>query len=331
MRWSFVSLVFALGSAGCSKSLPAGTCNRNGDCTGGSVCVESECLVLCQTQRDCFGTTWCNGTGTCVDVTSDTPPVLQTVIGDNDEDPTAIREGLIVQGQQLADAAFELQTDTTVVGLTVVSQQDTRALLAFPADIVSGAYTLTATNGAGSSQAAVTLTLPELGADDLLARINTATGLVSINRLPVGTDAGSVASGAHAHDSIYYPRAQVDALVASTHTADVVVTGSLRVDGGFSPRRPSGAATSQTGCSGAGCDAHLVCPAGQRVVWAESSVWDLKSELTGQAMQNCWNGSAVDASLWTANYAARPDCLGQTQCAETRGSSNPQCVRIWCQ
>jgi hypothetical protein len=104
--------------------------------------------------------------------------------------------------------------------------------------------------------------------------------------------------------------------------------------------RPLGAPSAQGACPSNSCDATAACPAGTKIVYADSSAWVVKNSLlpaSAPQMQLCWNGfidfSCMDRQCRATNTPPEPrrDCLGLTSCSERRGPSWPQCVRVWCQ
>jgi hypothetical protein len=165
-------------------------------------CDGGTCRPLCRVQADCPEGTYCDTSdGKCEEITGDTRPVITDVTGNHPTAPGLVVDGIRVVGQTLAAASFELREGAAASPLVVRSQTDTLVELVLPTDVVSGNKTLVATNSAGSDQASVTLTLPELDGDTLLGRINSdATGVLVIARLPVGTTGTTVARGDHNHD-----------------------------------------------------------------------------------------------------------------------------------
>ncbi|MCK5687688.1 hypothetical protein KAI87_00390, partial [Myxococcota bacterium] len=206
-----LTLIFSIGLifSACSSNTGGSSaeCTSNSDCDGGWVCESNECIQLCAIQSDCNDGHICGTEGFCIPQSeSDALPLITSVTGNGQGDGTIIKDGMLIAGENLVDASFELRDASGAIALSVRSQDATGAELVFPSDIVSGAYTLVATNTAGSDQESVQLTLPELGGDELLRRVNEdATGKLVLDRLPTGTGTGQIALGDHAHDADYAP------------------------------------------------------------------------------------------------------------------------------
>jgi len=190
----FVAAWLVVFVAGCTPGTSINTpdCETNTDCSGGMICVSGACIELCTTNDHCPAGQICNASGTCEVATA--LPRIDNVLGNGPND--VIADGMVVVGVNLADATFTLAGLGGDVPITVRSQAAAQAELVFPADVRSGDYTLTATNGAGSADQTIALTLPELTGDILLNRINTdATGTVAMARLPVAALAGAGLDG----------------------------------------------------------------------------------------------------------------------------------------
>lgn len=188
----------------CSSSHKASSgCRLTSDCASGAVCIDSVCAVLCSAAGDCSTGFACSAAGLCVASSSDLLPRLSELRGDDPADSTRIAGGLVLVGENLAQASLELRGAGAPMPLTVASSSATQMTASLPIDIVSGDYVLVVTNAAGSIQQAVTLTLPELTGTDLLARLNGATvvGTLSVLRLPIGTTSSSVSAGNHTHSN----------------------------------------------------------------------------------------------------------------------------------
>ncbi len=193
LSYLIFATAFACGAAGCSKT-------SSQTCPAGQAETDGSCRCLCENHSDCAacgGGLACDARGVCLPGTG---PVITAVTGNDPSDPGRVLDGLIVVGTLLAQASFELRAGAQVLPLTPRSGSDSGAELILPQDIRSGSYTLVATNQAGSAQVPVSLVLPELDGQTLLARINSeATGELVVARLPVGTIAGTVAAGDHTH------------------------------------------------------------------------------------------------------------------------------------
>jgi len=204
----------------------SGPCVVVTDCAAGSICAGGQCAKLCGDNADCAGcqATVCGGDGFCT--AGNGAPVIEVVDGNDGVDPSRVADGMVITGLRLAAASWSLDdAGGNPVAIAVRSQSDTQVELVFPADVRSGDYLLVATNTAGSDQAAVTLTLPELTGDILIARINTAAvETVSASVLPVGTAATQVAAGDHTHNNTAFVLRTGD-----TITGDLGVDGSLAV------------------------------------------------------------------------------------------------------
>lgn len=224
--FQFLLFVSSVAVAGCSGDRTGGTSNSGcTECGAGEVCVNGECTKLCDSNADCGDGQVCTTENLCRVIEGGVPPVIEDVIGNHATDPTQLVDGMVVTGTGLGDVSIEL-VSTETVELAIRNQSTTAVQVILPADVVSGDYTLVASNGAGTDQASVTLTLPELTGDVLLDRINTdATGTVAFARLPVGTAANTVAQGDHNHDAAYYTRAQADSTFVTPATLPVTTSG----------------------------------------------------------------------------------------------------------
>ena len=189
-----------------------GGCTSSADCPGGSICTNNVCEQLCTSQAHCPTGQVCGQDGRCVDPTG---PQILGIVGNDPADGTRIVDGVVVSGVNLTAAAFELQQNGVGPTLTARSVSATTAELVLPVDVLSGDYMLVATNSAGSAQAPVTLTLPELNGSELVTRLNdpATTGVLRIERLPVGSTAADVAGGNHRHDATYLTLADFAASV----------------------------------------------------------------------------------------------------------------------
>ncbi len=173
------------------------------------------------------------------------PPSIAAIDGD---DPAlvcpgagthCILNGLAVTGDNLLGASFELQPaiGPAVALAAAVGSTATRALLALPATIAAGTYTLVATNRSGSANQAFTIIQgppgiqgpvgPDMTPDQLVDAINGASKPLAIGRLPVGNAAGTIAEGNHLHDAaaIVSGTIALQRLPTGT-TADTVALGN---------------------------------------------------------------------------------------------------------
>ena len=202
-RIALLSL-FSLGTA-CSGTPqttepgPRGSaCTRSDECLAGLVCRSEICEQLCATNGDCPAGEICSAVQICDLPANGVFPEITDVVGNDNGDATRILDGMFVRGNNLGDATLALTDGVLTPILTVVSQSTTEIEVRFPADVRIGAYTLTATNNAGTAQATITLTLPDLTGEQLIARINTTplpAAPISASYLPVGTTATDVAAG----------------------------------------------------------------------------------------------------------------------------------------
>jgi hypothetical protein len=203
--------LLATGAAGCAPKV-LGACDAHSDCEGGKACIDNACVDLCQVQSDCPANAVCGVDGHCVAPQDGPAPEIADVRGNDttSDNSSAIANGLLVTGSNLATARFELRGDDGSEPLAVAYRYDTSAELHLPEDIRSGTYTLVATNLAGSDQEGVTLQLPELTGNMIVERLNTdATEKLTLNALPVGTGSGELALGDHDHDDVYARSADV--------------------------------------------------------------------------------------------------------------------------
>ncbi len=208
-----LSLMILISACSSNTGGSSAECTSNTDCDGGWVCQSDECVQLCAIQSDCNDANVCGTEGFCIPQSeSDALPTITSVAGNGIGDGTIIEDGMLIAGENLSDASFELRDASGAIPLSVRSQNTTGAELVFSEDIVSGSYTLVATNTAGSTQESVQLTLPELGGDELLRRVNEeATGKLVLDRLPTGKGADQVALGNHDHGFDYYLKTDANA------------------------------------------------------------------------------------------------------------------------
>jgi hypothetical protein len=215
-----LTLAVSVVLSACSGSKSSG-CKGTSDCPPGFVCEPTgNCAKLCLVQSDCTGGQRCLNSK-CSTPAPGTLPVIASVLGNDPSDNQRVRDGIVVMGETLANAAFEIRTDSGAQALDAASQSDTQVELKLPLDVRSGAYTLVATNAAGETQQPIVLQLPELSGDEILSRLNGASGTVSALRLPVGTGADQVAAGDHTHPEL----AQLTALSWIPVALDTFATG----------------------------------------------------------------------------------------------------------
>ncbi|MDP7039819.1 MAG: hypothetical protein QGI45_11715 [Myxococcota bacterium] len=211
-------LFLSIGSTACLKHEPATLklCGESDDaqiCHAGDVCLHGTCRQLCAIAEDCQGNLSCVDT-VCVHAEKSMPRVTR-VLGDSSADETQTQGSIVIEGAHLADATFVLQADSHGFGLDVISQTSTQAHLLLPADVRSGQYLLMVSNEAGTIQEDFSLNLPELSGDELLDRVNRASGSIALARLPIGNGLGQIAPGTHDHDDRYYSQEVMDSAFAS--------------------------------------------------------------------------------------------------------------------
>lgn len=197
---------------GCLSGRPAGTCATSSDCKSGHLCVARACVPVCDVDEQCASGQICVD-GACAPGAPRTPEVT-AVDGDDPERlcPDAggghcIATGITVTGGRLLDATFYLLSDAgRVLALAPAADRtDTRARLPLAPDTEPGTYTLFAANTYGSAALTVSLLQgppgPALTPDQLVDAVNSASRLIAVERLPVGTVHDSVAAGDHAHEA----------------------------------------------------------------------------------------------------------------------------------
>lgn len=206
-----LGVLVILGATGCVGKGRTATCTETGACHPGEVCLRDACRTLCNVQADCATGDFCTLEGVC-EGTSDNPdnsPHIELVVG-NGVVPEQISDGLIVTGSRLAGAVIELQDADGGLRLEPREQTDARVEVPLPIDVISGDYTLVAINASGEDAADIILQLPEVSPQLVLERLNEATGTIDHDLLPIGATTDAVAAGDHAHDVLYYPRAEAD-------------------------------------------------------------------------------------------------------------------------
>lgn len=161
-------------------------CLKAAHCEAGETCVGGKCVIVCDLQMDCAEGRYCSPSGLCVPVdTTGTPPLLTAVRGNDAASESRIRDGLIVSGDNLVLAAFELRKNGKSYSLATRERSNTRVEVTFPLDIRSGEYLLLATNASGEASTGLALTLPEVTPELVLTKLNASTGTVSLDRLPM--------------------------------------------------------------------------------------------------------------------------------------------------
>src|SRR5690606_16154362 len=136
-------------------------------CASGSVCSDGACVILCVDDLDCAAGRVCADL-VCVEGTRQ-PPVIGAVDGVGSErcqdtGRRCIGSALRVTGERLAGGAWTLRGGAaTPVELEVTSGDAAEVVLALPADVAAGRYTLRVSNGAGSAEQEVDLLQGEPG------------------------------------------------------------------------------------------------------------------------------------------------------------------------
>jgi hypothetical protein len=219
-----LALCFQLGGCFACDPPEGFECTQNSDCEGGGhVCIEAECYEVCTLQIHCDAGMFCSQDGLCVvEEAGGEGPVINSVSGNDPSDATRVIDGLVVRGEHLANAAFEVRGDKGQFGLSIRTASEQRVEAAFPPNILDGRYTLVAVNGAGEDQTYVQLELPSLTPEDLVERINGSSEELSTSVLPVGTTSDHVAAGDHDHAGEYAPASHGHAGVYSeiSHSHD---------------------------------------------------------------------------------------------------------------
>jgi len=175
--------------------------------------------MICVYDVDCDSNFLCGDNDICVEVfrPSTAAPIIQNVLGNHDN--TSIADGIVVHGANLGTARFEFKNQNDAAPVRVRARTETRAELIFPEDIRSGQYTLVATNASGDTEASVTLTLPEIGAEQIIDKLNAANlGTISADRLPLGTSETHIAAGNHTHGEF-----DGNAMIARLNSATAVL------------------------------------------------------------------------------------------------------------
>lgn len=232
IRGHGAAALVVLGLAGCFGAKPRpGGCQTNADCGLGGACFQEECTKPCSSHAECADGLSCLS-GVCQDTgpggnggTGNTggtgnvggtggevlvPPQLTAVSGNDPEDAFAVHNGLLLEGQNLATATFDMRIGAgTPLVLSVPLQSDTLAELLLPPDVASGTYTLTATNAAGSDTATVTLELPLMDGDTTIALMNSGTTTATIDLArqepqPFASYRGYVPTASVAFSNTYY-------------------------------------------------------------------------------------------------------------------------------
>ena len=149
-------------------------CERTADCKSGYACIDKTCRMPCLVQGNCADTQVCRA-GFCAPRAGSALPEITAVTGNQVDNPQRVADGLLVSGSLLGNATFELRSDAQAVPLTLRSQSENSAEAVLPTDVRQGLHTLAATNAAGTTEVSVTLELPDLSGDLLVARINAQT------------------------------------------------------------------------------------------------------------------------------------------------------------
>ncbi|MCK5691078.1 hypothetical protein KAI87_17475, partial [Myxococcota bacterium] len=200
----------------CKDSTPsggAGECTTNDACGAGEICNDGECISICYTDDGCDENLICENS-LCVEGQR-AEPDIQSVNGDGTSNcpdtlgKACIFSGIIVAGVNLSGASFFWQKSGTSTAVDLVARSGASAMLVgfdLPSDTEPGAYTLTVTNAAGTDQQSVELLQgppgPDLTADEMVTRLNTASTKLGFSIFPTGVGATDVATGNHTHDAL---------------------------------------------------------------------------------------------------------------------------------
>ncbi len=163
-------------SSGCDSRAPL-VCSGNSSCPGGHVCNAGSCQRLCENDNNCSPGEFCDGT-TCIAGVR-RAPVIASITGKSEEQCTpngtpaqnCIGTSIVVRGQNLAGSSFVLTSSEPNGGsdIPLVAHErnesevvDLGPTTGGPA-LVAGAYTLVATNAAGSDEGNISLLQGEGG------------------------------------------------------------------------------------------------------------------------------------------------------------------------
>lgn len=196
-----------LGLSMAATVLALGACNSSvtGDCPGGQLRnADNICKPVCSITGTCPAEHVCVR-GLCEVAAAGMLPKITDVFGNHAEDGSSIENGLVIVGSGLSEVSnVYLKKEAQVLpDLSIYEQQADRLKVLLPVSIVSGEYILVAKNAFDTVDVSIVLELPELGPDVLLSRVNSASGKVSLARLPVGIGAENVAAGDHHHNDVY--------------------------------------------------------------------------------------------------------------------------------
>ncbi len=189
LRNHLIPLFIFASFAACSGDTPTGdnACQSNDECASGEVCASGECFNLCTGNDECDGGQVCGPSGVCGTVAGGVLPEINDVVGNSSEDTGIIVDGMMILGRGLGDITVSFVSIEETIELDIRSQAADSVEVIFPADVVSGDYTLVATNSAGADQQSITLTLPELSGAELVSRINAEdTAQIDTARIAAG-------------------------------------------------------------------------------------------------------------------------------------------------
>ncbi len=225
-------------TTGGNDGLADGECAENSDCESGQVCNVDTCESVCGFDTDCESAQICSAS---VCVVGDRPdPKITALDGDGtvicpDADGThCMAGGIVLTGENFEGAVVELHqgsaTGNILGTLNIRGGATDTSMTVDLIDVAEGVYYLTVTNNAGSADQAIQLLQgppgPDLTANELVSRINSATSVIDAGVLPVGTAATDVAAGDHAH-SQYFEN------TGGTISGDTTISGALNADSGL--------------------------------------------------------------------------------------------------
>ncbi|MEL6544470.1 MAG: hypothetical protein AAFQ82_07575 [Myxococcota bacterium] len=224
MPRAFMTIVAlsALTYAGCSDGKSA-ACSESSDCPAGNVCLTNRCERLCDTaETGCPNGFLCDldaiegaGAGICID-DSRVAPQISSVNGNGTAECVSATQancmgsGFLVEGNFTTGTTFTLLgpgegTSQTPIELELADLNSTGTLAelevasAQRGGLAAGTYLLTAMNQAGQDEQQVQLlqgaTGPDATGDELINRINSATGVINAARLEGGGGSGTGGSG----------------------------------------------------------------------------------------------------------------------------------------
>ncbi|MCK5690388.1 hypothetical protein KAI87_14010, partial [Myxococcota bacterium] len=198
MKKNFISVlgIFVLASAlglwGCSSDTAgsSGECSENSHCDSGEVCLDKECVLICQSDSNCGDGMICVSDA-CVEGVRTGLPSITTINGDGN--PTGdltdsrgqmtanlLQASLIIMGNNLEGTSVYLDSSSSdSIALSVTTSSATELVASVPTTLLEGYYTLRVQNSVGEAQTTVWILQGEAGADgapdtgaEIIAKIN---------------------------------------------------------------------------------------------------------------------------------------------------------------